>query len=168
MIVVGPELAEQYAHGSARCSQISVSLISAADVDAGKLAATRPYDGELQVLSVGRIDREKNPLLLAEIMADIRAVEPRWRLVGVRGRPDAAPAQHEISQLGLARSRRARGYVPVDGGLLDLYRRSHVFLHVSLTEGMPQVLLEAFASRAAGAWHRGRRRAPRRPAGPRR
>jgi glycosyltransferase involved in cell wall biosynthesis len=31
-------------------------------------------------------------------------------------------------------------------GLLDVYRESHVFLHVSLTEGMPQVLLEAFAS----------------------
>jgi glycosyltransferase involved in cell wall biosynthesis len=39
-----------------------------------------------------------------------------------------------------------RGYVPIDGGLLDLYRRSHVFLHVSRTEGFPQVLTEAFAS----------------------
>jgi glycosyltransferase involved in cell wall biosynthesis len=36
--------------------------------------------------------------------------------------------------------------VPIDGGLLDLYRRSHAFLHVSLTEGFPQVLVEAFAS----------------------
>src|SRR5665811_1773008 len=38
------------------------------------------------------------------------------------------------------------GYVPIDGGLLERYRESHVFLHVSLTEGMPQVLTEAFAS----------------------
>jgi glycosyltransferase involved in cell wall biosynthesis len=29
---------------------------------------------------------------------------------------------------------------------LDLYRASHVFLHVSRTEGFPQVLIEAFAS----------------------
>ena len=38
------------------------------------------------------------------------------------------------------------GYVPIDGGLLDLYRSSHAFLHVSWTEGFPQVLLEAFAA----------------------
>jgi glycosyltransferase involved in cell wall biosynthesis len=145
VIVVGPELAEQYAHAPALL-QISVSLISAADVDAGKLAATRPYDGELQVLSVGRIDREKNPLLLAEIMADIRAVEPRWRLAVCGEGPMLDQLSAKISQLGLAEAVDARGYVPVDGGLLDLYRRSHVFLHVSLTEGMPQVLLEAFAS----------------------
>ena len=38
------------------------------------------------------------------------------------------------------------GYVPVGDGLLEHYRRSPCFLHVSLTEGMPQVLIEAFAS----------------------
>jgi glycosyltransferase involved in cell wall biosynthesis len=36
--------------------------------------------------------------------------------------------------------------VPVDDGLADLYRESHLLLHVSLTEGMPQVLYEAFAA----------------------
>ena len=39
-----------------------------------------------------------------------------------------------------------RGYVPIEGGLLDLYRESHMFLHVSFTEGLPQVLFEAFAA----------------------
>jgi glycosyltransferase involved in cell wall biosynthesis len=36
--------------------------------------------------------------------------------------------------------------VSLDDGLLQLYRDSHVFLHVSWTEGLPQVLFEAFAS----------------------
>ena len=36
--------------------------------------------------------------------------------------------------------------MPIDGGLLDLYRSSHAFLHVLLTEGVPQVLIEVFAS----------------------
>ena len=31
--------------------------------------------------------------------------------------------------------------------LWRLYRSSHALLHVSMTEGMPQVLLEAFAAR---------------------
>ena len=38
------------------------------------------------------------------------------------------------------------GYVSLDGGLRDLYRDSHVFLHVSWTEGVPQVLFESFAA----------------------
>lgn len=40
-----------------------------------------------------------------------------------------------------------RGYVAVDAGLAEAYERADAFLHVSWTEGMPQVLLEAFASR---------------------
>jgi glycosyltransferase involved in cell wall biosynthesis len=51
-----------------------------------------------------------------------------------------------LRELGLEQHTELRGYVPIDGGLLDLYRSSHAFLHVSLTEGVPQVLIEAFAS----------------------
>ena len=36
--------------------------------------------------------------------------------------------------------------MPIDGGLLDLYRESHALLHVSWTEGLPQILFEAFAA----------------------
>jgi glycosyltransferase involved in cell wall biosynthesis len=52
-----------------------------------------------------------------------------------------------VAELGLRGCVELRGYVPIDGGLLELYRNSHAFLHVSLTEGFPQVLVEAFASR---------------------
>ena len=38
------------------------------------------------------------------------------------------------------------GYVPIDEGLLDLYRGCHALLHVSWTEGVPQILFEAFAA----------------------
>jgi glycosyltransferase involved in cell wall biosynthesis len=34
----------------------------------------------------------------------------------------------------------------MDGGLRDLYRSSDAFVHVSWTEGVPAVLLEAFAA----------------------
>jgi glycosyltransferase involved in cell wall biosynthesis len=52
-----------------------------------------------------------------------------------------------LRALGLERHAELRGYVPLDDGLLELYRSSHAFLHVSLTEGVPQVLYEAFAGR---------------------
>ncbi len=38
------------------------------------------------------------------------------------------------------------GYLSLDGGLRDHYRDSHMFLHVSWTEGVPQVLFESFAA----------------------
>jgi glycosyltransferase involved in cell wall biosynthesis len=39
-----------------------------------------------------------------------------------------------------------RGHVPAGPELTASYRTSDVLLHVSLTEGMPQVLIEAFAA----------------------
>jgi glycosyltransferase involved in cell wall biosynthesis len=145
VIVVGPELARHYSRAPALL-EITVSLISEHDIEAGERAANRSYAGELQLLSVGRIDREKNPLLLAEILARLRQRDARWRLVVCGEGPMTASLVRRIAELGLTEHAELRGYVPIHGGLLDLYRSSHVFLHVSLTEGMPQVLTEAFAS----------------------
>lgn len=145
VVVVGDELEHHYRHAPAVLN-VAVSLITAADIEAGARAAARSYDGELTALSVGRIDREKNPMLLADILADLRASAPRWRLV-VCGEGHMVPElAQKLEQMGLSDSAELRGYVPIDGGLLELYRTCHVFLHVSMTEGVPQVLFEAFAS----------------------
>jgi glycosyltransferase involved in cell wall biosynthesis len=145
VVVVGPELERHYRHAPA-VLQIAVSLVTADDVAEGERAAGRSYDGGLSVLSVGRIDSEKNPLLLADVLAELREDDPRWRLVVCGEGPLAEPLQARLQELGLHEHAEIRGYVPIDGGLLDLYRSSHAFLHVSLTEGVPQVLIEAFAS----------------------
>ena len=145
VVVVGPELERHYRQSPA-VLQIAVSLVTAGDVAEGERAAGRSYDGDLCVLSVGRIDSEKNPLLLADVLAELREDDPRWRLVVCGEGPLAEPLQSRLRELGLDEHAEIRGYVPIDGGLLDLYRSSHAFLHVSLTEGVPQVLIEAFAS----------------------
>ncbi|MGH2962027.1 MAG: glycosyltransferase family 4 protein [Solirubrobacterales bacterium] len=143
VIVVGPELADRYSHAG-RLLELSVSLITEADIASPETVADRSYGGELRALSVGRLEAEKNPLLLAEVLARL---PERWRLV-VCGEGPLAPAlRKRLRALGLAERAELRGYVPIDGGLLDLYRTSHAFLHVSLTEGLPQVLFEAFAGR---------------------
>jgi len=60
---------------------------------------------------------------------------------------DSTPQlKRALAALGVDGSADLRGYVALEGGLLELYRTSHVFLHVSWTEGLPQVLFEAFAS----------------------
>jgi glycosyltransferase involved in cell wall biosynthesis len=58
-----------------------------------------------------------------------------------------ADLEERLAELGVADAADLRGYVPVDAGLHDLYRSADFFLHVSWTEGLPQVLFEAFAAR---------------------
>jgi glycosyltransferase involved in cell wall biosynthesis len=52
-----------------------------------------------------------------------------------------------LRELGVAEHAELRGYVPIDGGLREAYLGADAFLHVSWTEGVPQVLYEAFAAR---------------------
>ena len=57
----------------------------------------------------------------------------------------AAALAGRLSELGVAQSAEMLGYVPMGEELFELYRSSHALLHVSWTEGFPQVLVEAFA-----------------------
>jgi glycosyltransferase involved in cell wall biosynthesis len=146
VVVVGPGLARLYSHAR-DLLQLSVSLIDDRDIADEDVVEARSYEGELQVLSIGRLDREKNPLLLADVLARLDERDGRWRLLVCGEAPMARELSERLAALGIATKAELRGYVPIDDGLLDLYRNSHVFLHVSWTEGLPQVLFEAFAAR---------------------
>ena len=141
-VVVGPQLARNYA-GARRLLEISVSLVREADLGDPGVAAARPWPAAPRALSVGRLETEKNPLLLADVLARLEAP---WRLVVCGEGPLEAGLRERLAALGVADRAELRGYLPIDGGLLDLYRESSAFLHVSWTEGLPQVLLEAFAA----------------------
>lgn len=145
VVVVGPQVARSF-RGARRRLEIVVSLVTESEVNPPEQALRRLYDGELTLLSVGRVDREKNPLMLADVLALLRRRDPRWRLVVVGEGPMLSELSARIAALGLAEHAELRGYVPLDRGLMELYRTSHALLHVSWTEGLPQVLLEAFAA----------------------
>jgi glycosyltransferase involved in cell wall biosynthesis len=145
VIVVGPDLERKY-RGARRVLAITVSLVSERDIVTGDALAARSYEDELTLLTVGRLDVEKNPLLLADILARLHADGRRWRLVVCGDGPMRSPLESRLAELELLDRVELRGYVPIDDGLLELYRTSHAFLHVSWTEGFPQVLVEAFAS----------------------
>jgi glycosyltransferase involved in cell wall biosynthesis len=144
--VVGPDLGRRYRHAR-RLHVFYVSLLEDAQIVAAD-DDRREFDGpELRMLSVGRLDPEKNPLLLADVLARASADDPRWRL-DVCGDGSLMNALAErLEQLGVADRAVLHGHVPIDGGLWALYRASHAFVHISLTEGAPQVILEAFAAR---------------------
>ncbi|MEA2482637.1 MAG: hypothetical protein QOC55_584 [Thermoleophilaceae bacterium] len=144
-IVVGPELARRYA-GGADVLEAGVSLVPAREVVTPERALAKDWSGELRCLSVGRLAAEKNPLLLVETLATLRRLNPRWRLV-VAGEGPLRPAlEAAIAQEALGSAVALMGEVPNGPRLWELYRSSHAFLHVSLTEGLPQVLVEAQAA----------------------
>lgn len=144
-IVVGPDLARRYRH-SRRLLEISVSLVTEAEIASVAEAPPRDYEGELRILSVGRIDAEKNPLLLADVLAELNRAEPRWRLV-VCGEGDLEGAlAARLEELGESDRSELLGYVAFGEALRRQYLESHILLHSSWTEGLPQVLLEAFAA----------------------
>ena len=146
VVVVGPELAREYRHSrsvhTALVSLLAEDDIASASDDQRDFAAP-----ELRLLSVGRLDPEKNPLLMLDILRTALATDPRWRLevCGDGSLADAMSAR--AAELGLADRLVMHGHVAFGDELWELYRSSQALLHVSMTEGMPQVLLEAFAAR---------------------
>jgi glycosyltransferase involved in cell wall biosynthesis len=146
VVVVGPDLAERYRNARSVLS-IYVSLLQESDLTAPGVPA-RAYDAEaLTMLSVGRLDPEKNPLLLADVLCTALRADPRWRLEVCGDGSLAGELSRRAAELGVEDRLTQHGHVPIDDGLWDFYRRAHALLHVSMTEGVPQVILEAFAAR---------------------
>jgi glycosyltransferase involved in cell wall biosynthesis len=79
-ITVGPDLAHRYRRARALLTMYA-SLLHESDLGTGEARQRPPYDGDtLVMLSVGRLDPEKNPLLLADVLSRALQVDPRWRL----------------------------------------------------------------------------------------
>ncbi|MBJ7347712.1 MAG: glycosyltransferase family 4 protein, partial [Thermoleophilaceae bacterium] len=104
-------------------------------------------DDCLEIITVSRLDREKNPLLLVDIAAELRRLLPerRFRLRIVGDGPMSEQLAARIGEFELADCVELLGYVPYGPQLSALYNSSDIFLHVSHTEGLPQVLIEAMA-----------------------
>jgi glycosyltransferase involved in cell wall biosynthesis len=142
-VVVGPDLASNFSRAR-HLLPISVSLVRDSDIADPAEAASRAWNGERTVLSVGRLETEKNPLLLADVLARLDGGD--WRFLICGEGPMEDELRGRLRELGVEDRAELLGYLPIHGGLMDRYRSVNAFLHVSWTEGMPQVLLEAFAA----------------------
>jgi glycosyltransferase involved in cell wall biosynthesis len=145
VIAVGPAIAHDYRHAR-RLLEIAVSLVHDEDLIDPASVRSRDYGARIDVLSVGRLDAEKNPLLLADVLSRLRREDPRWRLIVCGEGALQGQLEQRLQELGVADHAELRGYVALDDGLLDLYQGSHALLHVSWTEGLPQIVFEAFAA----------------------
>lgn len=144
-VVAGEDLARRYGRG-APVFTTGFPLVSAGDVVGADQARARDWDGTIRVLSVGRLEREKNPLLLVDILAALSARARRWRFAVAGDGPLRPALAAAAAARGLDDCLELLGDVPNGPRLWEQYRSSHAFLHVSLTEGLPQVLLEAQAA----------------------
>ncbi len=139
--VVGAQLARAY---GPRALDITVSLISKDEI--ARALPNRDWRGEITLLTVGRIDVEKDPFLTVEVVARLQAAQPdRFRLVWLGRGPLEEPVRARIGELGLAGCVDLCGYIAFGPKLLALYRSAHALVHVSLTEGVPQTIVEALA-----------------------
>ena len=97
------------------------------------------------ILSVGRLQIEKNHPLIVRALAKLRAKDPRWRFVLVGEGPHEAALRALIDQLGITDSVVLAGQLDRGAPLWSQYDASDVFVLSSFNEGTPKVVLEAMA-----------------------
>jgi glycosyltransferase involved in cell wall biosynthesis len=143
--VVGTAVAAHY--GGERATRLTMTATLMRPASVVESPPDRDWSGPIHLLTVGRLDTEKNPMLLLDAMRRLEDERPgRYRLVWVGRGPLEREVRDRIAELGLDGVVELRGYVPFGEQLLALYRDAHMFVHVSRTEGLPQVIIEANAS----------------------
>jgi glycosyltransferase involved in cell wall biosynthesis len=144
-VVVGAELERAYGGPRAKLMRTTVSLTRSREISMEPDA--KDWRGVKQLLTVGRIEPEKNPALVIDALAELNRRRPdEYRLTWVGEGRMAAETQERSADLGIERSFELAGFVPYGARLLAMYRAAHIFVHVSLTEGSPQVVVEAMGA----------------------
>ena len=141
-IVVGGSLAHAYRRAP-RLLDLAVSLVPQEQVATHRVRDLD--DGSVALLSVGRLEPEKAPHLLIEMMAllEDRHGSQRFSLTVVG--TGAAEARLREDARRLRSAVVFSGYVAHGEELFRLYRESDILVHTALTEGVPQVLIEGQA-----------------------
>jgi glycosyltransferase involved in cell wall biosynthesis len=142
--VVGRKIAERYGLERSTILPMTVSLVPEREL--ADKPTIRELPGEVRLLTIGRLEVEKNPLLVVDVLAELERRQPeRFSLTWIGRGTLEDEVRARAASLGVSERLTLRGYVPFGPELLELYRDADLFLHVSLTEGVPQVLVEALA-----------------------
>ena len=144
VVAIGHEMAGRYTNGHTRVLMTGVSLVRPADLVPLEDVLSKPWPGQHELLVAGRLDPEKNPLFLVEVAKALKPTGP-WRLVVAGTGSLAGELAAQVKSESLDDVIALLGRLDHDH-LFELYRRSTLLLHVSLTEGQPQVFYEAAAA----------------------
>lgn len=142
-VAAGGHVEQQYGGPRRGLEALRISLIREADIS----AEPRPIgSGRIELLTVGRIDPEKNPFLLLDALERLEQQSPgRFHLRWVGDGILAPEVRRTLHDRGMDHLVTMTGYVEFGPRLLDCYRTSSVFVHVAITDAAPQVLMEAMA-----------------------
>ena len=143
--VVGANNEKAYGGPRTGLHQMSVSLIRRRDLRPAD--GRRELSGPIELLAVGRLAPEKNPMLLLDALAMLHARCPgRFRLTWVGDGELRQAVLDRAAELGMGDVVSLPGFVPIGPELIAYYRHSDLFVHSAVTEGFPQVLIEAQAN----------------------
>jgi len=107
-----------------------------------RLLRTDVGEDDIVALSVGRIDHQKRPLLVAKMFKKLNTLDPRVKLIMLGEGPLSARLRKEIAD---CRAISAPGYVS-ERLLNGCLGGANVFVSLSSYEGLPLSVLEACAS----------------------
>lgn len=130
-----PELAERFRF-------ISTWMDPELFYPAAEPQRARLREGDRTLISVGRLDTGKNPLLLVDGFALLARERPEVKLVVVGDGVLRKEMQVRIERHGIAGRVVFAGLRPAEE-VAELLRRSHCFVLTSAYEGMPMSVLEA-------------------------
>jgi len=142
---VGDAIARRY--GAPREGVLEyVTALTRAD-EVAERVPEHDWSRRLRLLSVGRIEPEKAPLLMVEALAELERRRPgRYSLTWAGTGRLAEAVRTRAEELGVGALVELPGYVSYEPDLRRLYQQVHMLVHVALTEGLPQVLLQAMAA----------------------
>jgi glycosyltransferase involved in cell wall biosynthesis len=143
---VGEEILESYRKTAKSVHKVAVSLVSETDIPDTVFERMPRDPRQTRLLSVGRLDPEKGVIYLIQAVDKLVAngnVHIILDIVGT-GREEQS-LRSQVRKRGLAQNVHFAGYVSHGRQLLNLYRKSDIYIQPSLTEGWPQTLFEAMA-----------------------
>jgi glycosyltransferase involved in cell wall biosynthesis len=147
-VVVGSQLERAYGGPRAGLMPTTISLTASSEI--ASEPGAKDWDGVKELLMVGRIEPEKNPILVVDALAELNRRRPdEYRLTWAGEGRMMEATRTRAAALGVERNLVLAGFVPYGASLLAMYRSADILVHVSLTEGVPQVLIEAMATATA-------------------
>jgi glycosyltransferase involved in cell wall biosynthesis len=130
-----------------RCEVVQNGVQSAEELSAEEAARIRARLGlspdDLILMAAGRLDANKNPLLLVNAFAQLKREFPLGKLAFLGDGPLHAEIRKRAETFGVGRSVLVPGSIP---GAAELLAAADVVALTSWTEGMPNVLMEASAA----------------------
>ena len=139
---VGETLAQSYRDEGANVLAMTVTIVRTGDVV--QSVPSRSWD-RVELVAVGRLEPEKDPLLLVDVLAELERRSPgRFRVVWLGTGRLERDVRDRAREQGVEQLLELRGHVP-PAEVLAALRAANVFVLTSRTEGVPQAVVEAMA-----------------------